>query len=831
VLSVAIITLAVGANLVVFTVVNALWLRPRPVERPDRVAMVMADTSSSGSAEHFFFAEFGLQREVRESGAFTTVAGQVMTTGSNEQWQSRLSIEAVGHEIETIGVTSEYFRVLGLTIRGRDFTRSDDRYGAEPVAIISDRLWDMVFHRRADAIGAVWPAVPMAVRIIGIAPPGFEGARLGEQADLWLPRNLLARVSSIPVLPGGRPAVPEDSAPLLAIGRLEPSLTLPQAQRRLDDHLRETLPAMKTPLAVVSLSEVYGAPNQRTILINEGRVMGVVVAAAFLVLVGGCATLMALVLVHYERRRSEFAVRLAMGASSGRLTRQLAVELAGLVAVGGVAALLWSTWSLWTLPALDLPGGISLGRLDLRPDWRVVIVGLAASAATVAFAACLPLVRFTRTSLARDLVGQTATASHGSMRLRQTMLGIHVASTVVVLVSAALFVRTIQQGFGVAAGFDPDRTLFVSAQNDALANEEQVALARLPRDQDFQKAIERVRETFDPRHAALGRQAIEALSQTPGIEAVAIGPPLLGPDPFANAIAPKAMEIDGVRRNMRVGWTVADPAYLHALDARLLQGRLLDAADADPALPVRAAVISASLASQLWPDGSAIGRTIALGFNTAATRYEIVGIVADLAVGSIRLDPPVALFTTGDRFATARRLNLVVRLESAAVSPERVRQAVSRTFGADTRVSVTTGRELIASDLGRERLGAWFFSGFSLVALVLGVGGIFGLVAYLAEARRREFAVRLAVGASPTALVRTAVGAGFIPTVAGIVIGLIQSTWVGQLAQSLVHGIRLLDPVSYTLGALLMLGAAGGAGLAAGWRVRRIDASEALRSQ
>jgi MacB-like periplasmic core domain len=291
------LALAVGATLVVFTIVNALWLRSLPFPDHDRLVMLMSETT--GSDESVTFG--GLEAPDGWT-AFEAVAGQVATSAGFDSLRPHVLIEQVGGAVETLGVTSQYFRLLGQPIRGRDFTRDDNRRGAEPVVIISDRLWARAFARRPDAIGAVVPAKPFPVRIVGVAPRGFEGARRGERADVWIPSNLVPRVA---LASSGASALPENALPFLVFARLYEGQTSSDAERRL--------------------------------------------------------------------------VQNAVGEMDRRV--------AWLAAGGTAGALLIAFWSLRVLPALSLPGGVDLGRLDLSIDWRVLSVGLLTTVLTLVAAA------------------------------------------------------------------------------------------------------------------------------------------------------------------------------------------------------------------------------------------------------------------------------------------------------------------------------------------------------------------------------------------------------------------------------------------------------------
>jgi hypothetical protein len=829
------LSLAIGANLVVFTIVNAVWLRPRPVHDPATVVIVTGDAGSTGSSETFFFAEGGLQNWVRDVPAFSGVAGQVMTSGIAAALRPRIMLEQSGRTVETLGVTPEYFSVLGLPILGRDFTSADDRYSSAPVAIISDRLWRSAFGGRAEIIGRTVDAKPMPLQIIGIAPADFGGARLGENADMWIPRNLVPRVSSVPMATDGLPGMPEGAVGMIGIARLRPSVSVAEAQRLVNKH---NAPRPER-LVVVPLASVFGSPEHRTLIVNEDRVLSVISLTAALVLLGGCATLMAVVLVHYERRRRELATRLALGASGGRLLRRLVAELAWLVSAGCAGALLLTYWSIGAVPALDLPEGISLARVDLSIDWRVAAAALAATSVTMVLAACVPLMRFSRDQLARDLVGSSATPHTGSLRVRKVMLGAHVAATVVVLVAASLFIRAVQHGFSRGAGFDADRTLFVSAQvgtpydaSTLARNERLRGLAPAASLKERMATTARRSAELKVRWQAVSRRLLTALEDLPGIIVLAIGRAPLGLDQSAQLAQPRFVETGDLRLDIPVASLSVTPAFIDAMGLEVTAGRPLSASDVrrpGVAIPVLA---TASLTSKLWPGQSPLGRRVHASYEAPRVEYEIVGVVRDFAFGSLRYESPavfITAMTLDDAFSTSA--NFVIRTASPEQLKDPIRRIITDLVPDSPHVSIATGRELIAVDLGRERLGAWLFSGFGLVALVLGVVSVFGLVAYLAESRLREFGVRIALGATPANILKIALSAGLAPATVGVVIGLSGAAGLAKMAESFLVGIGRFDYVSYLTATAIALLATAAAGLAGARRLRRNSPLDALRAE
>jgi putative ABC transport system permease protein len=778
------LAVAVGVNLVVFTIVNALWLRPLPFKDADRLVTVMGRAFVSVKAPAL--------------ASFEAVAGQAITDGAREGFRPVLTLDRVGRDLETIAVTSEYFSLLGISLRGRDFTVDDDRIGAEPVAIISHRLWSQELGRRDDVIGSIVAAQPVPLRIIGVAPAEFRGARRGERGDVWIPSSLLPRVV----------AGLSDRPFLMIFARLPPGETASEAAQRL----------LRTPvsdrdrdgLSIVPLKDIFGTPTSPSAVIREGTALSVVGGLAMLVLLGGCATLSALVLVHYEGRRRDQAVKLALGASRTRLIADLAGEL-GLIVVGGtIGAIAIATFGLNLIPAMTSPGGVDLSRLDLSMDWQLVAAAGTLTILTLVTAAWLPIRRSTHASLAVEFAAgpTTATASVTSQRFRQMLLALHVCTIIVVLVAAGLFVRAVMRGVGHAPGFDVDRTAFVTIQ---VLSPNAGGLSPSSR---LEMAAERT------------ARVKAALSSAPGIDVAVSGISPIGPDSARLLLSPSLLETEGSERAMSIGRIAAGPEFLSALGIPLMSGRGLT--ETDETLRPVPAVVTSSLAQVLWPGENPVGRVFSFR-GRGAGRHVVVGVARDFVFGSLARPAVGSVLTVSPSNSWGIEPRFIVRAAHTGAVVERIRLALRDAVPDAPFLRIETGREVIAADLGRQRLGAWFFSSFGLSALLLGIAGVFGLVAYSVESRRREFSLRLALGATPDHLVWREVAAALFPVSFGVTAGLVLAGLIAQAFRSLLVGLSPIDPLTYAAIAVTMLASAALAAVIAAWPLRTIAPAESLK--
>lgn len=777
----AVLWLAVGANLVVFTAVNALWLKPLPFREVDRLI----------TFPRFFVVDFeGPWRQPFGD----AVAGQVIPS---PELLPKVEFDGVGRDLEALGVTPGYFKLLGVRVAGRDFTPDDDRTGAEPVAVISHRLWSRDLGGRHDVIGSVVASRPVPIRVIGVAPVGFEGARRGERADIWIPVSLARRAA--------RAEVDWSGVPMMIFARLPNGQSAAQIERYLQDTMDERL---KPLLSIVPLRDVFGMPESPTRVVREGKAAGIVAGLALLVLAGGCSTVAGLMLVHYERRRTELALRAALGASPTQLLRLLGSELLPVITIGAVGALLLAMGGLALLPRLTLPGGVDLGRLSLSIDWRVVLAAIFLTVVTVLLAACLPILRATRNRVASDLfAAPTSTATTTSHRLRQSLLSLMVCAAIVVLVTAGLFVQAVFHGFAGAPGFASQETLFVRAQTASPWVDNGPDVSRMAAERSI--------------------RILSLLRSLPEVDEVAYGPSPIHWEEREFPFRTTVIEVNRRRHELVLGRLNGDPNILSALGVPLVAGRQLTASDRY-ARPVPA-IVTASVAELLWPGQNPLGQV--MGTSWRGGSHVVVGVSSNFAFGS--LSRPVA----GVVLTPARDMGfygLEPRFILRTQHPEAIRDTVRRTILSAmpevTWVRVATGRELLERDLGRQRLGAWFFSGFGLVALLLAIGGVFGLVAYLAESRRREFGIRVAMGAGSSDIVRHALAAALKPVSAGVAAGLIVAAWLSRYFAALLVGVSALAPWTYLWVTGIMLGCSVVAATIAAWRLTRITTADALRS-
>jgi hypothetical protein len=564
---------------------------------------------------------------------------------------------------------------------------------------------------------------------------------------------------------------------------------------------------LETAPTFAPLTDVFGSSDSPSIRIRESGTLAVVSGLSLLVLLGGCATIATLVLTHYERRRAEFAVKAALGAGRARLARELASELLVVGLAGSTGAIVCGLVAVRVLPALSLPGGVNVGRLNLSLDWRWWAMALVATLIALAVAGAVPLWKATHGRLAGEISTRPATTTRGTLRARRQLLAVQVCTTTVVLIASGLLIRSVQYSFRAGAGFDLDRTVFVTVQEASNAL---------------------LSAGVDWRAVGLARRAqlMNLVEQLPSVRAVAGGAPPIAGDAWRAADdsrpTPRTIRIAGRDEQLLVGVLEGTPNLLSTLGVPILAGRALDRSDEIGAVPAPV-VMTRSLAARLWTTaGDALGQMVWLP-GMRGGQYVVVGVAADFAFGTLsRPGAGVIVTARGDGDFTASKM--VVQTDD----PSGVVAAVP-TLLAGRVVRVTTGRDIVARDISQQRLGAWALSSFGLVALVIGIGGVFGLVAYLAQSRQREFGVRMALGATLPNLVRNAVLAALRPVGVGVAAGLVIGALVSRALGALLVGIGGLDPGTYASVVLVLMVPAALSALAAAWRLRRLTPSDALR--
>lgn len=800
VLSVLALALSVGANIAIFSVVNAIWIRPRPIPQADRVVMVMGRGQVFGTSEGYFFAELGLDCYLRRQRIFSHVAGQVATSGENASYLPQIRFDKVPRQVEVVGVTPEYFSVVGATIQGRDFRPEDDDLSAEPVAIVSERVWREFFGSDPTILGNVVAASPRPLRLIGVAPARFQGLRLGEKTDVWLPAKVVTAF--------GQPGTMGPSLPLLAVARLRDGIPIRDAQRLMSagvDCDAGGRDGSRNAYDVVPIQEIYGAPTSRTIVIDESAAIQVAAVATGCIFLGGCATLLALIVMHYERRRHELSVRLALGCPPARLRRLVAIELCALGAIGLLAALGFGAVVVTMLPALDFTAGVDFARLDLSFDWRVFLFSGIGVGLTLAVGGFLPMKRATSAHVALELAG--ARNAPSSLRLRRTVLATHAGAATLVLICAGLLIRAVNTAYSQGAGFDIRRTLFLTLQTAS----------------SFGRS-----EEGPANRAIRAAKLVGDISELPGVQIVGLGEAPLGLDQTTKAN--RRVTIVGGDRQWTgtLGSDRVDENFHRALGIPLLSGRWLDHTDTLVHDGPRPVLMTATLAQSIWPQRSPIGLIFSIGRGA----FQVVGVVGDYPQGSLKMGQFRMFFgaTDIDREGAGFELPLVVRSTgNAADLRARVQRLVETSWQNAILRDLATGEEIVARDLGRERLGAAVFGTFGLLTLCLSLTGIFGLVAHYADSHRRELSIRRALGAEPNVVLRQVIHVAMSPVLVGSVIGLLVGAVVASKVGLAFLGVSQLDPITYvttmfclTFGGLLASGSAA-------WRVLRISPAEALK--
>jgi putative ABC transport system permease protein len=778
--AVATLALGIGANTAIFSVVSGVLLNPLDYPDPDRLVIVWGRHTTIGR-ETASLPDFLDWR--RQAGSFETLAAMTHTrfnvTGQEDP-------EMVAGALATPGL----FTALGVVPTvGRGFREDEERSAAPRVAMLGEGYWRRRFGGRHEIVGRPILLSGVPYTVVGIVP---EAVRLVRPVEIWAP---LATDTTRP----------RRADFLTVFGRLRPGVTLERAQEEM------TTIARRLEVQYPESNEHWGAEvvSLREQMVGEIRpALLVFMGAVGLVLLIACANVANLMLARVAGRMREVSVRSALGASRARLGGELLLESLLLGLMGGGLGLLLAMWGIEGLRSLE-PGTIPRSE-EIGLDLRVLGFAVGLSILTAVLFSLTPVLRLAGRDLRDGLTeGTRGVAGGGGIhRARSALVLAEVALAFVLLIGAALLLRTFDRLQQVDPGFSTDRVL--------------TARVTLPR----------VKYGDDQKWSAFSEQLLASASAQPGVAAAALvsDAPLGDSPPFLGfAIQGQESPRDGVVQDAAVFSTSA--GYFETLRIPLLEGRLYGATDRSGVEPV--AVVSRGLADRFWGGGRAIGARITLGdpADPETVWMTVVGVVGDVRHEGVNQEGYPQLYLPFSQ-APTRSIVLTVRTQGdpASLVPA-LRRALADIDPDLPLADVATLEERKAVSLARPRVNAAVLGGFALAALVLASVGIYGVVAYGVVQRTRELGIRMALGAGGGALLRMVIRQGMMPVLAGMALGLVGAIAGGRVLGSLLFGVGAADPATFVAVTCLLVAVALAAIYLPARRAAQSDPMAALRNE
>ena len=786
------LSLGIGANTAIFSLVNTALLRPLLVAQPEQ--LVALNSVSLDGQRNFPTFSFPNYRDLRDrNDVLTGLAAYRLTPVS-------LSNHGVNVRLWGTLVTGNYFELLGITpARGRLFTPDDDRLpGAHALVVLSHDCWQQRFGADPDIAGQQVLVNGQRFTVIGVAPAGFHGTEVSFHAEMWFPAMMLAQIE-----PGRDYLNDRESFNFFVIGRRRPDVTTAQAEAALNNVMAQLARAF--PKANEGLTIALSPPGLFGLFLR-GPVLGfvgVLMLVAGLVLLLACTNLANLLLARATGRRREIAVRLALGAGRWRLIRLLLTESILLSVLGGGLGLWLAYWLMDAVMAFKPPMDVPLV-LDLHLDYRVLLFTAAASMLTGVLFGLLPALQATKTDLVPALKGEAGVGGARRSWLRNGLIVLQTALSLTLLVCAGLVLRGLQNARHLNPGMVTQNAVKISFDLELQGYDEG-----------------RVRQ--------FKQQLLARVRALPGVEAAG----LTNFVPLSLSIRHESIQVEG--QPEQKGGTApvvmasdCSPGTLAALGTRLLQGR--DFTDADGESGPRVAIVNETFAQRFWPQQSALGKRFSLD-GLAGPWIEIVGVMQQGRYFSLsEADRP--FFYANLRPRSGSFLTLVVRRSGDApgliAALRREFQQLDATLPLD---EVKTLAEHINGSLFPARVAALLLGSFGLLALLLAAIGLFGVMSYAVSQRTHEIGIRLALGASSRQIVRLIVSHGLKLTALGIALGLALALAVTRLLSVVLFGISATDALVLAGVATLLLLVALLACWLPAWRATKVDPLIALRHE
>ena len=744
VLAVVTLALGIGANTAMFSVINAVLLRPLPFAEPDR--LVWMNESGDEVADRWLsypnFLDWRERNQVFES--MSTFRGWSVTmTGADQplNLNSRM-------------VTADYFKVMRVApFMGRDFSVSDEDQGANSVAIISYGFWQKQFAGDPNILGKNITLDDRGYTVIGVMPQSFihHGP-----PPLWLlirPQNWHQRDVRI----AGN-----------VIARLKPGVSIEQARSDMNGISQQL--AREHPVANAGANRVNVVSLQESVTGNVRPALLILFGAVGLVLLIACANVANLLLARAASRRKEFAVRAALGATRARIVRQLLVESLLLALVGGVFGLLLASWSTSLLATVAYETVPRLTGLQL--SYRALGFNFLVSMFSGVLFGLAPAWRFSKTELQETLKDSTsATTERQGKRLRSALVIVEVALSVALLVGAGLLIKSMLRLSNADVGFDPDNVLTMDLK------------------------VSRSRYRGQGELARLLQQILDRVQAQPGVEAAALSEGLPGFDSSTTDIFPEGQAPLNPGELINVDWAIVSADYFKTMRLPILKGRTFTRDEDVQGKPVL--LIDENLARRFWPNQEAVGKHIKYD---SPIWHEVIGVVKEVKRHGSEAKPLIKIYTPMGRGAP-RGPALSVR--TSASDPENLVAAISReihSLDKDLPVTeVSTLKQMIAREVSPYRFNAGLLSLFAALALVLAATGVYGVTAYTVAQRTHEVGIRMALGARKSDVLKLFIREGMKLVLTGVVIGLAGAFALTRVIVSLLFGVSPTDATTFAV--------------------------------
>ncbi len=776
------LSLGIGANTAIFSVVYAMLLRPLPYHEPDRL-VVLTNKTGSAPRSGISYPNFSDWKDrARSFEGMAAVRGDSFNlTGVDKPIQLRVRM-----------VNWNFFSLLGAQPQfGRMFAAEDDRYGASRTVMISHELWQTKFGSETSVIGRMIRLSGEPYEVIGVLPPGFA---YFYSVDLYTPIGLELKPRT------GMTDRGTSLGGMRAIARLKPGITLAQANSEmagLAAQLEREYPAINAGASAQAepLQDVMSEPVRQSLWVLLG-------AVGFILLIA-CVNVANLLLVRAAERQKEMALRLALGAGRGRIVRQLLNESLLIALLGGAIGILIGDWMLDGLLALAPANLPLLGRVGMSNT--VFLFTLGVSVSTSVLSGTMPALFASRTDLQAAMKeGGRSSAGVSRDLTRKMLLVAEVSLALVLLVGAGLLVRSMARALHVELGFNPDRLL---------------TMQMMPPNSNYEMA--RLRIFLD--------QCLVRVSALPGVDSAAIT---------------HALPIDGSQWNTLIHaadkpvpqpgefpiseFTPISTNYFEAMGIRLLQGRWFNSTDSANSPTV--AIINETLARRIWPGEDPIGKRVRWGRPEIYTPWlEVVGVVADVKSYGVERVTPLQTYVP---FVQMPPTNfwLVVRTTGEPLQAVSAVEDAVHSIDKDLPVfSIRSMDQLLVNSLGQRRLMLVLLVSFAALALLLATIGIYGVISYSVRQRTQEIGIRMALGAQRRDVLKMILIEGARLSLLGVVIGMGAALALTSWMESLLFEVRPTDPLTYTLIAVVLSLVALFACYLPARRATKVDPMVALR--